>query len=498
MQCLGEALSATAATRRIESALLFEGVHYTYRLMEDRAATVAGALRERGVQAGDRVAVALQSSPELVAAVLGVIRRGAVLVPINPAATPSEIAYILNDSQASVALLETSQGLSLLQSQLITQATLLTAADVIQAPSAELARVDPTSAALIVYTSGTTGQPKGVVLSHHALLTNLRTVATAWQWSDRDRLLLTLPCFHLHGLGLGLLTTFLVGASVALRPRFVLGEVLDDIERSRATMFFGVPTIYNRLVTVDDEALQGHDLSRVRLWVSGSAPLSAATCERFRERFGYSLMDRYGMSECGFALSTSYTESRRPGVVGRALPGVEVRLVDTDQADLGKIVDVPDGAQGEMLINGPNLFSGYWQRPDATRQALLDGYLRSGDLAIREADGQIRIVGRLSVDIIKTRGFKVGAIEIETCLQQHPDVEEIAVVGVPDADQGERVVAVVVALPGRQVSAEDLLDFAGQHLAPHKIPAQILFVDEIPKTGPGKFKKRDLVAALST
>lgn len=496
MSCLGEALDAAARARPIETALLFEGVHYTYRLLHDRAATVAGALTDKGVRPGDHVAVGLTSSPELVAAVLGVLHMGAVLVPINPAASLDELTYILQDSEARVAVLEPEHAAALVQSGVADKLTLMTAADLIHGDKAPLTPVPSENAALIVYTSGTTGHPKGAVLSHRALLANLLTVATAWQWTDRDRLLLTLPCFHLHGLGLGILTTLLVGASVALRPRFILDEVLDDIERTRATMFFGVPTIYNRLVTLPPEIVRGHDLSRMRLWVSGSAPLHAATYERFEDLFGYALMDRYGMTECGFALSTPYDEPRRASVVGRALPGVDVRLVDSEQADRGVLVDVAQGKQGEILIKGDNLFSGYWRRPEAAAAAMIEGYLRSGDLAVREADGQVRIVGRSSVDIIKTRGFKVGAVEIENCLQQHPDIEEVAVVGIPDADQGERVVAAVVQRQDAKVTATDLTSFSRQHLAPHKVPAQIVFLSEIPKTGPGKFKKKALIATL--
>ena len=195
-------------------------------------------------------------------------------------------------------------------------------------------------------------------------------------------------------------------------------------------MFFGVPTMYNRLVALPRSVFEAHDLRRMRLWVSGSAPLNAVTFERFRERTGYSLMDRYGMTECGFVLSTPLTEARRPGVVGRPLPGIEVRLVDADKADAGKLVEVAAGIEGEIVIRGPNLFSGYWNRPNDTQRAFVDGYLRSGDLARREPDGEFHIVGRRSVDIIKTRGFKVGAVEIEEVLQRCPGVQEVAVVGV--------------------------------------------------------------------
>src|SRR5579862_254732 len=404
MSTLGDALAATAARRGAAAALLFDGVEYSYRVIADRAATVAGALGRRGVRPGDRVAVGLANSPELVAAVLGVIHAGAILVPLNPAYTADELGYVVGDAGARVALVEPDHAVILNQAALAEPLEVVTAGDVIAGLAAPLAAVDAAAPAVIIYTSGTTGRPKGAVLSHRALLGNLTTVARAWQWSAQDRLLLTLPCFHLHGLGLGILTSLLVGSSVALRRRFVAEETVADLARSQATMFFGVPTMYNRLVTLADEALHGHDLRRMRLWVSGSAPLSAATFERFRERFGFALMDRYGMTECGFVLSTPYDATRRPGVVGTALSGIEVRLIDPDQADAGVMADVAVGVQGEVAIKGPNLFSGYWRRPDDTRRALLDGYLRSGDLASREPDGQIRIVGRSSVDIIKTRG----------------------------------------------------------------------------------------------
>jgi malonyl-CoA/methylmalonyl-CoA synthetase len=493
---LGAAFAATAARRGAATALLFDGAEYSYRQITDRAATVAGALHQRGVRPGDRVAVGLANSPELVVAVLGVIQTGAVLVPLNPAYTADELLYIVGDAGARLAIVEPDHATILLQASLPELSVILTAGDMLSTAPPPLTNIEADAPALIIYTSGTTGRPKGAVLSHRALLSNLTAVAQAWRWSEDDRLLLTLPCFHLHGLGLGILTSFLVGSSVVLRRRFVAEEIIADLERSQATMFFGVPTMYNRLVALPDAALHQHDLHRMRLWVSGSAPLSTPTFERFRERFGFSLMDRYGMTECGFVLSTPYDDTRRPGVVGRPLPGVSVRLIDPDQADAGFMVDVVDGTQGEIAIRGPNLFSGYWHRPDDTRRAFLHGYLRSGDLAVRHSDGQFRIVGRSSVDIIKTRGFKVSAVEIEDCIQRHPQVQEVAVVGVPDLDQGERVVAAVTLAPAATVTADDLRAFARHHLAPHKVPSRIVFVDEIPRTGPGKFKKKDLLRQL--
>ncbi len=497
MASLADAFAQVAVRRGSAVALLSDTGLCSFRDIAARAAAVAAALAQRGIHPGDRVAVGLANSPELVATIWGVIQAGAVLVPLNPASTADELGYLLSDSGARAAFVEPEHASVLTQAALPALSLIVSEPGVLSAEPQRLPPIDPETPALIVYTSGTTGRPKGVVLSHRALLSNLMTVAQAWGWSEHDRLLLTLPCFHLHGLGLGIIASGLVGSSVALRRRFVAEEVYADLERFQATMFFGVPTMYNRLVALPDAALTVCDLRRMRLWVSGSAPLSAATFERFRERCGFEILERYGMTECGFVLSTPYAGLRRPGVVGSPLPGISVRIVDADAADAGRLIDVPGETQGEIVIRGPNLFSGYWNRPEDTARAFVDGYLRSGDLALREADGMVRIVGRSSVDIIKSRGFKVSAVEIEDCLQRHPDVQEVAVVGIPDADQGERIVAAVTPVAGCAVSAEALRAFARQHLAPHKTPAHIVFMDEIPRTGPGKFKKKELIRILA-
>lgn len=262
-------------------------------------------------------------------------------------------------------------------------------------------------------------------------------------------------------------------------------------------MFFGVPTMYTRLTQVSSDAVAAANLRRMRLWVSGSAPLLAATFERFRDLFGYCLLERFGMSEGGFMIASPLRGERRPGVVGRPLPGVEIRLVDDAAADRGEIVDVADGTAGEILIRGANLFSGYWQDPAATRAAFLHGYFRSGDLAVREPDGMLRIVGRRSVDIIKTRGYKVSAVEIENRLQACSEVREVAVIGVPHADWGEAIVAVVVP-SSPLVDERALLERARQDLAPYKVPSRVVFVDDIPKIGPGKFRKKELQRLVVT
>ncbi len=490
---LSAVLGETAARRHDGLALNFDGSWLTYGELEGRAGAVAALLQAANVGVGQRVAVGLGNSVELVATVLGVLKAGAVLVPLNPAYTADELLYVLGDAAVAAAFLGAEHRRS---AEAAGHRNCLDAPLTGSTIGVSIA-TRPEDGALMIYTSGTTGRPKGAVLSNAALVSNLQTVASAWRWTPEDRLLLALPCFHLHGLGLGILTSLLVGSSIVLKRRFAVESTLDDLALAECTMFFGVPTMYNRLVSLPVEEFHNRDLHRMRLWVSGSAPLHAATYEAFEERSGFALMDRYGMTECGFALSTRYDEARRPGVVGRPLPGVEVRLVDSDAANVGELCDVADGVQGEILIRGPNLFSGYWHRPQETAQAMLQGYLRSGDLAVRESDGQFRIVGRSSVDIIKTRGFKVGALEIETVLQHHRAVQEVAVVGVPDSDQGERIVAAVTLQPGAFASEDELRDFARLTLAPHKVPQQIVFVAEIPRIGPGKFKKKELIRQLT-
>jgi malonyl-CoA/methylmalonyl-CoA synthetase len=477
-------------------ALYWDDSVVSYRSLAQKAKMAARGLTASSVRRGDRVAVGLPNSPELILASLAVLSAGAVLVPLNPSYTADEAAYVVGDAGARVVLTHADQARALQGARLGTVEQILTDIPVGEA-DIECEWPVPEDPALIVYTSGTTGKPKGAVLSHRAVVTNLDTVANAWRWTPADRLLLTLPCFHLHGLALGILGSLLVGSSIVLRRRFVAEDVPADIARYRITLFFGVPTMYNRLVALPGEALQGHDLSSMRLWVCGSAPLTAATFVRFRQGFGHEILERFGMSEGGFMIAAPYEGPRRPGIVGCPLPGIEIRVVDFDAADGGTLRDVGDGEVGELVIRGPNLFSGYWNRPAETARTFVGGFFRSGDLALREPDGMIRITGRRSLDIIKTRGFKVSAVEIENQLQLHPAVKEVAVVGMPDADQGERVVAVVTPAASVRSTSDELRSFVAEHLAPHKVPAEVIFLDEIPRTGPGKFSKKALIARLN-
>ena len=494
MLTLTDAMARRAVERADAPALLWNDQTYSYADLARWSGELAGGLIREGVHTGDRVVIGLPNSPELIVTLLAVLRMGAVLVPLNPAASSAEAQYIVSDSGATLVLTHADQAKALTAST----TRVITTLEGLRGPSTEFVHRDAEDPALIVFTSGTTGRPKGAVLPQRALYSNLSTVAAAWRWTPADRLLLTLPCFHMHGLALGILGSLLVGSSIVLRPRFVTEDVPILLSQYRCSLFFGVPTMYNRLVMLPDAAWAGIGAHRMRLFVSGSAPLTPATFERFHQRFGYEILDRFGMTEACFFLAASYDGPRRPGVVGCPLPGVDVRLVDPDAADRGRLTPVADGETGEIVIRGPNLFSGYWRRPEDTRQAFVGQFFRSGDLAVREPDGMIRIVGRQSVDIIKSRGFKISAVEIENCLQTHPAIAEVAIVGVPDPDRGEAIVAVVTLAAGATLSPEALRAFARQHLAPHKVPARVEYVDEIPRTGPGKFKKRDLIERLAT
>ncbi len=491
MSGLWAAISEVARRRARAPALYWEDRAFSYGEIAAGARAAAAWLREQGVQPGDRVAVAWFNSPELVVALLGALCVGAVYVPVDPLFARPEVEYILDHCGARMALVREELWRELRRSSLapgLRLASWIGSASP-TSPEVRVAEEDP---ALLVYTSGTTGRPKGAVLSHRALLANLSTVISAWHWEERDCLLLCLPCSHMHGLALGLLASFLVGSAVVLRPRFVPENVLRDIRLYGATMFFGVPTMYNRLVQLRPSAFQVPEVRSVRLWASGSAPLPVATFERFQALAGAAILERYGMTEGGFMIAAPYDGPRRPGVVGRPLPGVEVRIVDPDAADRGALSDVPAEREGEIVVRGPNLFNGYWRDPAATRAAFLDSYFRTGDLAVMEADGMIRIVGRRATDIIKTRGYKVSAIEIENCLQRCPGVREVAVVGVPHPDLGEEVVAVVAAEDSAGRNREALLAAARAALAPFKVPSRVVFMAEIPKAGPGKFLKNEL------
>jgi len=347
----------------------------------------------------------------------------------------------------------------------------------------------------MVYTSGTTGRPKGVVTTHANITAQVLSLVTAWEWRADDAILLVLPLHHVHGIINVLACALWAGARCEMPPKFEGEQVWSRIARGDLTLFMAVPTIYGKLIAAWEAApaerqrawSKGCAPPHMRLMVSGSAALPVQRFERWREISGHVLLERYGMTEIGMALSNPLRGERRPGFVGTPLPGVEVRLVD----DAGRAV--PAGTPGEIEVRGANVFLEYWRRPDATAAAFRDGWFRTGDVAVVE-DGSYRILGRSSVDIIKTGGYKVSALEIEETLRTHPAVQDCAVVGVEDPDWGERICAAVeLRGSGEALTLDALQRWARERIAPYKIPRALLSVTVLPRNAMGKVTKPEVV-----
>jgi malonyl-CoA/methylmalonyl-CoA synthetase len=433
----------------------------------ERTATVAGRLAAAGLARGDRVLVSGPASLDLVVAHCAALRAGYVVVPVNAAYTPREVGVIAADARPRAALLD-DPDLRAAAAALDGCALVAgTAVDLPDGPPPPLDGVGPGDPALLPYTSGTTGTPKGARLSHGNLLASAEGLRLAWRWHEDDCLILCLPLFHMHGLGVGLHGTLLAGARAVLQSRFAVDDVLAAAADPDlgATLFFGVPTMYARLAAAPDlDALRG-----LRLCVSGSAALAADLHARFAERTGHPVLERYGMTETVMLVSNPVDGERRPGTVGIPLPGVEVRL---------------DPVGGEILVRGPNVFAGYWQRPEANEAAFTgDGWFRTGDVGAWDEAGYLAIVGRAK-ELIITGGYNVYPREIEDLLRSHPAVVDVAVVGTPSSEWGEVVTAYVEA--GDGFDAEAVLAWAGDRLAPYKRPRLVHAVDALPRNAMGK------------
>ncbi|HEV7646529.1 MAG TPA: acyl-CoA synthetase [Actinophytocola sp.] len=465
------------------TALRFAGAELTYRELAGLAGHLAGGLRGR-----DRVAVWATPTIETCVAVVGALAAGAAVVPVNPKIGERELTHILADSDPDVVLSAPNVELPGPLARRPRLPVLLAPAD---APVPPLPpEPDDEAPAFVVYTSGTTGPPKGVLLPRRAVATNLDALADAWAWTADDVLVHGLPLFHVHGLILGVVGPLRRGGSLHHLGRFSSAGAGAELGHD-ATMLFGVPTMYHRLAAdcADDPALAAA-IGRARLLVSGSAALPATDHARLTELTGQHVVERYGMTETLMNCSVRADGDRRPGAVGLPLPGVDLRLVD----DAGAVLDAMDGETvGEIEVRGPNLFLGYLNRPDATADAMRDGWFRTGDMAVRDPDGYVRIVGRRATDLIKSGGYKIGAGEIENALLEHPAVAEAAVTGEPDDDLGERIVAWVVP-SGSPPSAEELADHVARLLAPHKRPRVVRFRESLPRNEMGKILKRSLHA----
>ncbi|WP_086829617.1 acyl-CoA synthetase [Allokutzneria sp. NRRL B-24872] len=462
-----------------------EAIRFGERALSYRdLASVAGHLAGELAGAG-RVAVWATNSIETCVGVVAALLAGVPAVPINPKIGERELAHILGDSTPGLVLSAPGttlpDGFGDLRRIEVGLDVPATAPPKLPEPGAE-------APALVIYTSGTTGAPKGVVLPRRSLSSNLDSLARAWEWTSEDVLVHGLPLFHVHGLGVGVLGPLRLGGALHHLGSFSTAGIGAELG-GPATMMFGVPTMYSRLVAdaeADPELAKA--IGRARLLVSGSAPLPASVHQRIADATGQLVVERYGMSETLMNCSVRAAGERRPGTVGPAVDGVDVRLVDESGAP---IEGEDDKTVGEIEVRGPNLFLEYLNRPDATAEAFRDGWFRTGDVATRGKDGYIRIVGRRAIDLIKTGGYKVGAGEVENALLEHPGVAEVAVTGEPDDDLGERIVAWVVP-DGETPSLQELADHVARLLTPHKRPRVLHVLESLPRNDMGKVMKKAL------
>lgn len=442
-------------------------------------------LRELGVDRGARVAVWARSDLPTLVALVGNALAGVVSVPLSPKLGARELLHVLTDSEPAVVLASDVEGQSM-------PGLPIRALETPHAGEPPPTRELDDAPVLLLYTSGTTGAPKGVELTARGIAANLDALADAWGWTETDDVVHALPLFHVHGLVLGLFGALRVGGGLHHVARFEPSLLTDAIAASRSAMLFAVPTMIHRLIdAAESDAAIGRALVGARLVVSGSAGLPAREHRRFEAITGRGIVERYGLTETLIVCGVRADEGARPGYVGRPLRGVEVRLVD----DAGAAIDAHDDATiGEVCVRGPSVLSGYLHRPDVNAEAFDDdGFFRTGDLATRAEDGALRIVGRKSTDLIKCGGFKIGAGEIEAVILEQPGVREVAVVGVPDEDLGERIVAFVVADAERPTS-DALIDAVARELAAHKRPREVRFVDDLPRNAMGKVQKAKLRA----
>ena len=459
--------------RRDAVALEFEDRTFTFGEMDARSNRLAQLLARRGLKRGDRLSVYLANCVETIDLYLACVKLGVIFVPINILYRDREMSHILGDAEPVAVVSDTTFESPVPiwnRGDLTNEAATL-------APERPDIPIDGDDPAGIIYTSGTTGRSKGAILTHNNFAANAINLLTCWQIAAADRLLLALPLFHVHGLGNGLHCWLASGCRMRLLERFEQHKAAAAFLDFRPTLFFGVPTIYVRLL--DLPAAAAAEIGEfMRLFVSGSAPLDAQVLEEFRARFGHTILERYGMSETLMNIGNPYAGERRPGSIGLPLPGVSVRLVDS-----------------EIYLKGPNVFSGYWRREDATREAFVDGWFRTGDLAVRAPDGYYTLCGRKS-DLIISGGFNIYPREIEEFLQEQDEVAEAAVVGAPDAARGEVPVAYVVLKT--PIDAAGLEARCRAKLASFKIPRAFHTVDRLPRNAMGKIQKHLLPARGST
>lgn len=471
-----------------------DGRRYRYTDALSISAQLAGALTELGVKQGDRVAVQVDKSPEAILLYLACLRIGGVYLPLNTGYTVDEVRYFLNDAEPALFVCRPRMAG---EAQTLAKetgcpavATLGAAAEgslmdqaSLAAPREDIVALGERDLAAILYTSGTTGRSKGAMLTHQNLASNAETLVKAWHYSAEDRLIHALPIFHTHGLFVACNVTLMAGASMLFLPKFDADVIFEELPKGSVLM--GVPTFYTRLA--QDERLTPNVTANMRLFVSGSAPLTAETHEAFEAMTGHAILERYGMTETNMNLSNPYEGARRAGTVGMPLPGVEMRITDRETGN-----EVPLGEIGMLQIRGPNVFIGYWRMPEKTREELLDdGFFITGDLAMVDDQGYVHIVGR-DKDLVISGGYNVYPKEVEQVIDELDQVAESAVIGLPHPDFGEGVTAVVVRQPGAALDENKVINHLDGRLAKYKQPKRVFFVNELPRNTMGKVQKNEL------
>ncbi len=476
-------------------AIISNGRRYTYReLLAASEATALALLDGRADLGKARIAFLVAPGFDYVRTQWGIWRAGGIAVPLSDKHPYASIRYIVEDTGAEAVVFSRAYEARL--QPLFDEFPIRTMpVEGVMGRAGELPEVASGRRAMILYTSGTTGRPKGVVSTHRNIEAQIRMLVTAWAWSADDHILNVLPMHHVHGIVNILSCALWSGACCEFLPKFEAEAVFDVFRRGEVNLFMAVPTIYHKLIAYWEElpAAEQAEISdalrRFRLMVSGSAALPVSTLDKWRRISGHTLLERYGMTEMGMAISNPYRGERRPGHIGRPLPGVAVRLVDDHDHP------VAEGTPGEIQVKGPNVFHEYWNRPEATRAAFVDGWFRTGDIAALE-DGSYRILGRNSVDIIKSGGYKISALEIEEVLRRHPDIADCGVVGIPDEEWGELIAAGLV-LAGGKTTAPDLNEWLHDKLPRYQLPRKYGVLDDLPRNAMGKVTKKELQKILS-
>jgi long-chain acyl-CoA synthetase len=488
---LATILTETAGRFGDRIAVKLDDLELNYALLDEGSARIAGELKARGLERGDRVGIMLPNVPYFPVAYYGVLRAGGVVVPMNVLLKGREVSFYLEDSGAKLVFAwhdfgeAAHEGASRAGAQVIDVKPgefeqLVMAAQ----PGREMADVADDDTAVILYTSGTTGTPKGAELTHANLRTNAMISAKLGSTDENDTILGALPLFHSFGQTCGMNAAVTVGARLSMIPRFDPGKALEIIQRDKVTVFQGVPTMY--VAMLNHPQRDSFDTSSLRLCLSGGASMPVEVMRGFEEAFGCQILEGYGLSETSPVASFNHADrERKPGSIGTPIEGVEMKVVDDDDND------VPQGEVGEIVIRGHNVMKGYWQRADATEACMGGGWFHSGDMARVDEDGYFFIVDRKK-DLIIRGGYNVYPREIEEVIYEHPAVAECAVVAVPDDKLGEEVGAAITLKEGQSVSDEDLRDFIKENVASYKYPRRIWFVDELPKGPTGKILKREI------